>query len=114
MKGLRIFLFIGILMCISSVSFAQTSILNLKTAIFQLKRTESSFFIPTSNIHSTSFKFTTPLQQENRPLVFKSPTHYTAFFCKMELKTLNALGIMIKVHAGDYDGYIGGCGYLRP
>jgi hypothetical protein len=31
--------------------------------------------------------------------------HYTAFFCKMELKTIDYFGIYIKVHAGDYDAY---------
>ncbi len=40
-------------------------------------------------------------------VIYKSPVHYTAFFCKMEVKTMNSLGIMIKVHAGDYDNYSG-------
>lgn len=40
-------------------------------------------------------------------VIYKSPVHYTAFFCKMEVNSMNSLGIMIKLHAGDYDNYSG-------
>jgi hypothetical protein len=46
--------------------------------------------------------------------VLKSPVHYTAFFCKMEVKTQQTLGIMIKVHAGDYDRYTTGTEQPQP
>lgn len=40
------------------------------------------------------------------PLVMHIPVCYTAFFCKMEVVTQKSLGIIIKVHAGDYDSYM--------
>ena len=36
---------------------------------------------------------------------FGSFVHYPAFFCQMELKSANRLGVMVKIHAGDYDAY---------
>jgi len=40
------------------------------------------------------------------PIVLRTPVCYTAFFCKMEVTTQKAFGIMLKVHAGDYDSYM--------
>ena len=41
-----------------------------------------------------------------QPMVLRTPVCYTAFFCKMEVTTQRAFGIMLKVHAGDYDSYM--------
>lgn len=30
---------------------------------------------------------------------------YDAFFCNLELKSFKKLGVMVKIHAGDYDKY---------
>lgn len=131
MKGFRIFIFIGILMCISSNSYAQTNVIKFEVysynhflfngthafaslrSTFHLKQLENNFFIPTFNSLPTNLKFEAPVQGVSQSFVFKSPIHYTAFFCKMEVKTSNALGIMIKVHAGDYDGYTGRYNCIR-
>ncbi len=47
-------------------------------------------------------------QSEQVPSVLTyigGPVHYKAFFCNFEQQTQKKLGIMIKVHAGDYDNY---------
>ncbi|MES2629582.1 MAG: hypothetical protein V4616_11490 [Bacteroidota bacterium] len=38
------------------------------------------------------------------------PVKYSAFFCNLELKSLKSLGIMVKIHAGEYDRYFIGHG----
>ena len=37
--------------------------------------------------------------------VFDNQVHYTAFFCKMEVKNRERYNIWLKLHAGDYDNY---------
>jgi hypothetical protein len=76
----------------------------------QLKFAEPSpvFYISSQYGKKPGLAYMPSYTVSTEPLVLKSPVHYTAFFCKMEVKTANALGIMIKVHAGDYDVYTGG------
>jgi hypothetical protein len=46
-----------------------------------------------------------PVYIPKQPLVFKSPVHYDAFFCRMEQHSADRLKVWVKIHAGDYDRY---------
>ncbi len=49
------------------------------------------------------------------PMVFRSPDQELAFFCKMEVKAVDALGIWIKVRVGDPAGFfIQNCSSYNP
>jgi hypothetical protein len=64
-------------------------------------------FKPYKNITTGIFNiYTFPCGRGESPSVFKTPVCYSAFFCKMEVETQKAFGIMLKVHAGDYDSYM--------
>ncbi len=99
MKKLKISVLISMLTLFISVSFAQS---NLSKYAFDKPTMMRSVF--TSSLYS--FNHTMP-HIIGKPLPVLANFHYTAFFCKMELKALNHLGIWVKVHAGDYDIYSG-------
>lgn len=42
-----------------------------------------------------------------------NPIKYTAFFCKMEQKSINKLGVCLQFHAGRYNDYYKGKRYLE-
>jgi hypothetical protein len=71
-------------------------------------------FLPSVTSPSYVFVLGAGNTQPPSTCVLKSPVHYTAFFCKMEVKTQQTLGIMVKVHAGDYDTYTTGTDQPQP
>lgn len=99
MKKLRISVIIIMEMFFVSASFAQS---NLSKYTFYKPVIIGP--IPTSLLHS----FYHISISNTNPLAKLTNFHYTAFFCKMELKALDRFGIWVKVHAGDYDGYTNG------
>ena len=114
MNASKAIIAIGVTILLCSALFAQTNTCKFEVSSFQLNQQAKNFFIPALIFQPICYRFSAYQTEITYPLVFKSPVHYTAFFCKMEVKTANTLGIMIKLHAGDYDGYIGGYRILNP
>ncbi len=99
MKKLRIFVIIIIAMFLASGLFAQSNL---------SKYTFFKPFIIASTHTAQLFNFYPTLVGNYNPRPILTNFHYSAFFCKMELKALDRFGIWVKVHAGDYDGYTNG------
>ncbi len=96
MKKLRIYVIIFMAMFFTSASFAQS---NLSKYTFYKPVIISPIY--TSSLYSFYHQSIT----NSNPLPKLTNFHYSAFFCKMELKALDHLGIWVKLHAGDYDNY---------
>lgn len=102
------------MVCFSHV-FGQANALNFDISPFQFNQVQTNYFPSHFKFKQTNINFHHSTIGMSQSIVFKSPVHYEAFFCKMEVKSANKLGIMIKVHAGDYDNYTSGCNYInRP
>ena len=115
MKAIKIFIFIITMILFGSVSFTQTNTHKFEVHPFKVNLSPKSFFIPKLQPTIISFDFSSSSWDQWRTYlpVISSPIHYTSLFCKMEVENANVLGIMIKVHAGDYDKYMSGCGYNK-
>lgn len=85
----------------TSASFAQR---NLSKFTFAKPMTINPFFAP-SLYSFNKFSHYNNIVQGVQYQAIPNNFHYTAFFCKMELKAMNHFGIWIKVHVGDYDNY---------
>ena len=85
----------------ASISMAQET--KHKTApLLFLSNNLSAVLFPSSTF---SLANTAP-SRYNLPLtVIDKQVHYTAFFCKLEVKNLERYNIWLKLHAGDYDNY---------
>lgn len=84
---------------ISTAIFAQSDPLQPRALQFPSTPYPNHFNTPSIN----TFSLITSGTHSLAPI--DPAVHYPAFFCRMELKTMNHLGIWIKVHAGDYDTY---------
>lgn len=113
MKVLKLSIMIAFMFDFSN-AFSQSDALNFELSPFQFNQVQTNFFPASFNFKQTKASFHPSTLGTSRSIVFKSPVHYEAFFCKMEVKSANKLGIMIKVHAGDYDSYTSGTDQLRP
>jgi hypothetical protein len=99
MYGKYILIFL-VLFFISFQSMAQVLNLQLSNSAFHKKRvSNTTLFSPNKPSFTTAF----PSSQNHTS--FGSFVHYPAFFCQMELKSANRLGVMVKIHAGNYDSY---------
>lgn len=97
-----------------SYSYTQTDLLGYKPRQIQFQKPFQPLLIPSVSSPSYAFVLGEDRSFTTQTCVYKSPVHHTAFFCKMEVKTQNAFGIMIKVHAGDYDKYTTGTDQPQP
>ncbi len=100
-KGL-LFLVLNSILIFASSCFAQIGHLHLQPSFSPKNKIE------TPHYSSLLFKQEPP---SLKPYV--NQFRYTAFFCKMELKTVDYFGIWIKVHAGNYEEYTKDI-YARP
>ncbi len=108
-------LLIGILFLLFSASlYAQNDLLGYKPRQIKFKQPFQPLLVPSLSSPSYAFVLGEDRSISPQTCVYKSPVHHTAFFCKMEVKTQNTLGIMIKVHAGDYDKYTTGTEQPQP
>jgi hypothetical protein len=109
MKKIKsIFIFI-IFLQISINGFSQTNcVIQSCTVNFFVNGNFTPFFIfpPSPKIFDFSGV------ASSKALTLKQPVlkpfegiHYTAFFCRMELKAVKSCNVWLKVHAGDYDNY---------
>jgi hypothetical protein len=83
-------------------SFSQIGHLHLQPSSSTKNKIEISHY------SSLLFKQETPIVKP-----YMNQFRYTAFFCKMELKSVDYFGIWIKVHAGNYEEYTRDM-YARP
>jgi hypothetical protein len=85
----------------ASFSSAQQNKFTDFTLLYKNQKTLPDSFL------RTSFLSQKPLVSFNHQVVkpFDSSVHYTAFFCKMEVRNLERYHVWIKFHAGDYDRY---------
>lgn len=90
-----------------SLSFGQIMNGTFQSASLKLNIEEPQFFVPSLGSSPVVFKSFSQYSPTFTLSIFKSPVHHTAFFCKMEMKAVNRLGIWVKIHAGDYDTYTG-------
>ncbi len=113
MKGFKSIFIVSITLIWAAFASAQTNLLDFQPK--QLKFPERSYGFVISSTTPSLMGVSCKSPKETQSIsVLKSPVCYTAFFCKMEVKTAKAFGIMIKVHAGDYDAYTGGYRNPRP
>lgn len=105
MKGFRYALVFGLLLG-SIVVHAQTVQIRYEPRKVDFPEPSYSVFVPGNYQSTPGFRIISNYAEDNKSVVFKTPVCYTAFFCKMEVTTQKAMGIMIKVHAGDYDSYM--------
>ena len=97
--------FMGIMFSMASIN-AQTMLISYKPRQIHFEQLSTSkLWHEQGNV--SLMATSNGLSAQPFSVIYKSPVHYTAFFCKMEVKSMNSLGIMIKVHAGDYDNYSG-------
>jgi hypothetical protein len=106
MKGFWIILIVFLLGLSGSLS-AQTVQINYEPRKIDFPDPVNVVFNSFRHCPSDIFDiYNFPCGTKERSMVFKTPVCYTAFFCKMEVTTQKAFGIMLKVHAGDYDSYM--------
>jgi len=89
-----------ILIFLAMHAMAQISHSQLPNSAFHQKNIKRTLL---SLPHKPSLATAFPVRQNHAS--FGSFVHYPAFFCQMELKSANRLGVMVKIHAGDYDAY---------
>jgi hypothetical protein len=69
------------------------------------RKQKMEFFIPSlSNVQYFQSSFLVSKHQPS--IVYESPVQHHAFFCRMEDLSIKKFGIMIQVHAGDYNSYM--------
>lgn len=89
------------IVCFASNSFGQTGKLQLPPLSFHKASIKHySLF----SVHAPSLIAVHRSVAQNVHS-FGSYVHYPAIFCQMEQKSVNRLGVMIQVHAGDYNSY---------
>jgi|GEM_PF-2989886 len=100
MANCRYVLAFLILFFIAIRSMAQVNHYQLPNSAFRPKPLNRPLlFFP----HKSSLVTVHSMKRSNTP--FGNFVHYPAFFCQMELKSAMRLGVMVKIHAGDYDAY---------
>ncbi len=95
--------FIFIALLAAGCSFAQTGALKFKALQFNTVNIPFPFSGNLKN--SASADVISFFSETHAPAMVDPVVHYPAFFCRMELKSVDQLGIWIKIHAGDYDTY---------
>lgn len=96
---------ISILVLWSKFSVAQVDELRLSISTLNPIKTKSAFSGSLNLTGNRSPAFGTPTLPMVESTYFGGPVFYDAFFCRMEVKTAKSLGIMLKIHAGEYDSY---------
>ncbi len=89
------------LQLVASISMAQETKHKTAPLLFSSNNLSGVLFPP------STFLLANPASSTyNLPLtIIDKQVHYTAFFCKLEVKNLERYNIWLKLHAGDYDNY---------
>ncbi|MCW3071478.1 MAG: hypothetical protein JWO44_1368 [Bacteroidetes bacterium] len=84
---------------LSASAFSQRNILHTPP----LKQAGRLSFV----LSSVNVPFSLSSEAQKRfPMCVESKVDYPAFFCRMELKSVDRFHIWVKFHAGDYDRYM--------
>jgi hypothetical protein len=84
-------------------SFAQTIPIKFQTPGSFIVKKQQLFHLPVSEFSVKQLP--DHFNPGNNNFHFDKAVHYSAFFCKMELKAVDHCNVWIKLHAGDYDAY---------